>query len=339
MEFNKNKINASFNNIKIKTTSDDILKKYNLSKSSASNELPNKKSSWKIPLFSSLTTVLVTAGVIFAIVMTSNGPKNNPFRPIIIEENVSQACFEIYTGVRLLSDSLNNSVARSRKSKHEETNLKEQDFKKIVDIYHENYLTYSTLLQSKMELETTIAKGEFTIQENIYTNKMTIQGDVIFYYNFDFEKIDEDEIETSYSGVAQIDDSYFTILIEEETSTLEKEKEFEYTIFYSQTNYLKVEYGIEDKETSYEYTFYKNNKEIKAIDLELTSYKEETKLELEIFENNLSYEYENRTIGNNKNEILYEHEDFEGKIIATTTSSEVIYEESSLNYKIVKNIQ
>ena len=113
-----------------------------------------------------------------------------------------------------------------------------------------------------------------------FSHKMTVtQADLggqektyVIYYNETAEKVEDGEIESTFSGIIVIGNKEYTVYGEREKE--ETEYEIKMTIKYGDNKYVVFEQEIEENEQSYEYTIYENGAIEKfSIEWEIGDYK------------------------------------------------------------------
>lgn len=352
MENNKEKMmKDSFAKINISTTSAQILQAYEKEKVSTMNQpqVSKKKNPFRLVMVSLSASVLLAASAvgIYFIVKGST-----PYSPVIIKKN-EQAAFELFTGASLLNEQLNSKKALAKHNpflsendddddEHNSGRLTETEFASMVDVYHNNYQTYYSLIENGVEIKNTIEEGTFAGKSETFTYKMTINDDYYFYYSFDFDQSDDDELESNYTGELHLNnEDIFPVSFQIENNTNTQKREIEMEITYSLNSILKIEFGQTANRSSYEYTYFENDEEVKAIEIEIKEKSQSRKVEIEIKEVDHEYSFEVKKVDDQHYQIAYEDGTLNasGTILMIISGTTITYQEKQLSYQIVKQIQ
>lgn len=345
----QDKIINSFENVNIKTTSDMILSKFSERKK---NKVIQKSKAFKLSLIG-VSSALVIVGSGIGVFFLVNS-KQNHYAPIIIDNKNQQAAFELLTGIQFFENEQKPLLKKIMNVYNDDdnddddddnnknnTNITKEQFSDLIDVYHENYLTYDALLSGN-QFSYTIEQGTYKETFNTYIYKMNIQNKYFFYYNDGFDEIDDHEKETNYKGEVKINNNSYQVLFTVELNNNTNKKEVEMNIYYSATSYLEIEYGQTANKSSYEYTYVENNQEIKTIEFEIKQKNNNYLLELEIEQNEKVYEYEVVQNKDSSYSMAYTFEDatnYRGEATYYISETSIKYIENKYNYEIIKIIQ
>ena len=352
---NLNQIKQAFDKVEISTTSEAILQAY---EKQTQNKLETKKpkKTWKITFISLGTTFALAASGVGIYFLTISNLNSNDFKPIVLQSKNEQAAFELSTGMNFINEAV--AVESSRSADHllkskENSTLSETQFEELVNAYHQDFNTYQSFLNDGLNVTYEVETGNYISgldPQKTYIYKMNINDQYYFFYNDALEEDnddqdeDEEEKEYEFSGELKDGENIYQVDFEIELDAKSNEKEIEMSILYDKINNksLKIEYGSEEKETSYSFSYLENNQKNKKVEIELEKSNNSISLNLEIeTSNESSYKYKVKKIDNSVYEMKYEIEDFSllGTIKYTVTTSGVSYVETSLNYSLIKKIQ
>ena len=130
----------------------------------------------------------------------------------------------------------------------------------------------------------------------------------ILYYNYSLlhEEKDEEEVEKTYSlkGLAYVSDVEYQIngVFEEEIEGLKKEQETEIKVSLDDKNYVLISQEIEDSETEYSFSLFKNGVMEEEYEIEIEDRRNHIAISIQEERNNEEFEiefYKSKTTSNN----------------------------------------
>ena len=130
----------------------------------------------------------------------------------------------------------------------------------------------------------------------------------ILYYNYSLshEEKDEGEVEKTYSlkGLAYVSDVEYQIngVFEEEIEGLKKEQETEIKVSLDDKNYVLISQEIEDSETEYSFSLFKNGVMEEEYEIEIEDRRNHIAISIQEERNNEEFEiefYKSKTTSNN----------------------------------------
>lgn len=338
------------NDYQIKTTSQQILNKFNSLNNTISERKKEKKSFYK-PV---LAFVSCFAIIILLIVGLNKNPSNssqlvieNPSKNQILTQELIT-----FTSFNTNNDSPANLYKKSTK------NTNQNDFIKIVEKYEnvQNGIYYAFQIED-IEVED-LTFNDYYLNDtykyvsNFYFNKEKIAS---LYYNQLKSEVDDEEINTTFKAIYHTNNTDYDVFITKETEKDNDEQENELEmIFRSLSNndekiYVvnkEEELEMNEKENSYSYTIYDNEqsfrKEEESYRVEYSIEQENNKEKIEIKVKDLQDEYEFKNIQQNNNVITFkadlESSNSETEIFVTLTYFDSYRVYSANNYNdIVKN--
>jgi len=345
-KINEKQIKQAFKDIKIKTTSEMILKAYERDKNNSSvMATPKTKNRRAFKWGSlSLTSALVLAGSAVGIYFIVQN--NLPYSTVVIEDQSNQAAFELFTGVSLLSnDDLSASLLKAYGGGNPNENsgsLSESEFISTVENYHQNFNAYQALLNKGADVQYSINEGTYQGQYDTYAHKMTIEESYYFYYNYSFGSSETGGSGNAYQGELHIDDSTtYEISFDVQQNAYTHRHEVAIQIQYGTDSALEITYATTPNRFSYQFVYMENNMETKSVDIEIKMRNGNYKLDLETSENGDIYQYEIYASARNTFLMKYQigQNGYLGTISYTISGSTVTYTERQSHYTITKQIQ
>jgi len=341
-----NEIKSAADKYEIKTSADDIMKRYLNEKNAIDSKVQKigkKKIKW-IPFSIGAVSTVAAAVVTLSLILPST-PKSSAgsSAPVIVnpQEGISggtrsQTAFQVFSSVNLV----NNLNSSSSSSLLKRRNVDESTFKVITSTFDTSYSTVEQLLSSGLNIDNKIEKGYFKGKYKNYEYRMTIEvkdAKYIFLSNMSFNE-EEDEVETEYYGEIVInEDESWKVQINEEKELKDDELEIEMQININDNERINIEQEYEQDEREYIYTYFKNGKQV---------YKEEIGIEknggkldecsLIIEKNNTLFTYNQITMSNSGVNSSYKYEDYEGEFFVTKEgqNKKFVDKETSIEIKI-----
>jgi len=312
------KIYQEAKNYVIKTSSSDILKKYEEGKT---KEIVKKTPWWlsrgfrngAIAFSSCLVIASISMGIYFGVSRSGEIDSSNSIEPPIISpiapsnnEILNKASYELIAGVSLYEEHDSSSQTISNLVQNVKGVIRpkrlapsENELKTAISLFDE----YSHMVISLKE--TVDLNSYYTPINSDNTNykyAIKIEDDFILYYNESFEETDEDETTSIVNAFlkSSLSQETYQVVIKKEVERSQEELEIEIstTIYSSSSNYIEISQSsdVEDneKENSYELKQYVDNKETLSLsfDIEEENNEEETTFNIEKVPNvSSSYEY------------------------------------------------
>lgn len=325
----------------IKTSSEDILRQYNLeiSKEKAKVKTLNKK---KLFILGGLGGVgvcgIAIAGSIFVTFNSNNN--DNPFTPSIVLNNLSfkeeLATYSYFNGVNDSGLLLNKAMFARVQGNN--SGLTQTDFNNICK-------TYDDVEEALEKLgEQVNVKGyEFNSEKEgtyyKYVNSLYIDNNETPFASIYFNDInmieDDDEIVTTYKALYETNGIYSDLFIKKEVENEGKEKEISYVLTFKQINNSDYFYVIEreseikgvETEEAYSYAVYNSNNSrnyLYKLTYEVEDELDGESIELEIEKNDAEYSYENIQIRGKSTTFTasYESGDYEIEDVYVTLTKE-----------------
>ena len=284
-EFDIKKFKQQISNYHIKKTSTDILNAYN-----------NQKDDKKITFFNKFfikkalvpTLCLISCGLLIAFVLPNLLiDKETQIEYVEANSKQNQTAFSIYSGMRFISkfdDNISNISNLKRLNKFDE-NKGNSRFNEVVDVFDPCVNIIQSLLDSSINVESTLQEGEFVGNYDTYPYSLEVY-DYLLYTNIVLSEDSKFESETIYKGEIYIDKGLSYLVELEIESELDDQKnddfddrddhkhrkndfhkgekkydlEVEITIHYYSYKYLQIEQEVEDDKRTYSYSMYDNNK-------------------------------------------------------------------------------
>ncbi|MCI2111362.1 MAG: hypothetical protein LKK13_03345 [Bacilli bacterium] len=272
--------------------------------------------------------------------------QSESYAPVTLENGEEQVAFELLTGASFLDGGEAEAPSRAFLEGLREnpfsgnlrraSSLSEEEFGDIVDHYHENYWTYSSLLSEGLEVSFDLESGSFEgVFEDRYSHKMTLGGSRAFYYD---ASVGEGG---SYAGElhegAQCHKVLFTV------GGDAKGADVEMRIYESgeSDDYLEIEYGTARHETAYRFTSFAGGETEKTVEFRVLERKRSYKLELSVEEGAFACQYGVRLSEKGKDfQIDYDYMgELQGVIFFYAHDEVVTYVERNARYESEKNIQ
>lgn len=301
----------------IKTSSIDILEKYNKQKKPI--EIDKKKSIpwWKRKPFQygigAFSIIALAGGITTAVLLTSPSSPINPslssslpiVTPVVPPSNnsiLNQASYEIIAGSSILSTNETNTynkVLNIRKKNNQIKNATGNNTNLETAI--KAFDTYSPMI---INMGKAISNNSYYTpiesDNQNYKYAIKIQDTFTLYYNDAFEELDEEETTSTINAILKDSTKTYNVVIEKEIEKEinEIETSLKTTIYYTSTHYIVIEKSneveVDEKEDSYELKEYKDNKEpILDLSFELETENKETENTFKIEKApNLYYSYE-----------------------------------------------
>lgn len=336
------KHNATY---QIKTSSEDILRQYNLeiNKEKTKVKTDNKK---KLFVFGGLGGVGVCAVAIAAsifVTFNSNSNENtndNPFTPSIVLNNISfkeeLATYSYFNGVN--DGGLLMNKAMFARGQNNSRDLNQTDFNSICKTYDD----VEGALE-KLGEQVNVKGYEFNSEKEgnyyKYVNSLYINDDTTPFASIYFNDInmieDDDEVITTYEALYETSGVYSNLFVKKEVENEGKEKEISYVLTFKPIDNSDYFYVIEreseikgiETEEAYSYAVYnsKNSRNyLYKLTYEVENESDGESIELEIEKNNAEYTYENIQIrGKNTTFVAgYEADDFDVEDVYITLTKE-----------------
>ncbi len=306
---------SKMSNYQIKTTSSDILTKFNkLRKESPVKETPKKK----IPLWGKLTmfaSPILAAGIIAAVVIPNLGKNSganpvNPPSPIGDMDKFFDPSSNSTLSTELMSFVGINSSSSTRMIKrgNDEDNVSESTFIKAVNIY-DKYQSVIHDLFVDSEVKSTTSNYNQEINGTNYAYVTTFSNtNVALYFNND---IQVESNKRYMEALLYTDDNYYPCSVYSESEVEEDEVEEEVSVHIRKDDKIYVLDREQEKEAneielSYSYSVYDSESSYKADNpISKAEYELETEnniivATLELFDNGLESEFENIALNKNK---------------------------------------
>lgn len=315
----EDKIYEEAKQYEIKTSSIDILEKYN--KQKKPNEIDKKKSIpwWKSKPFrygiTAFSILALAAGITTTILFTSPSSPIIPHStsqtivtPIIPPSNnsiLNQASYEIIAGSSILTSNETNTYNKvlglKQRSRHLKINNEASSLSLKTAI--KAFDTYSPMV---INMEKAIFNNSYYVaiesDNQNYKYAIKIQDNFILYYNDSLQETKEDETTTSIDAKLKDlnENKTYDVKIEKEVEKEvdEIETSLKTTIYYTSSHYIVIEKSneveVDETEDSYELKEYKDSKEpILDLSFELETENQETERTFKIEKApNLFYSYE-----------------------------------------------
>lgn len=344
MKFDDKKIISDVkqdSNYKIKTTSSNILKVYQLEKNKEEAKVNNSKR--KLFIFGGIggLGVVCAAAAAAIIVVNSNAGSSNDnqfIEGITIENTILTEELATFSYFNTNNESTTLSkIKLARQNRNEEENLTQEHFNDICKTYDDVEFAIESLSN-----EVSVKGYEFNQEKEgtyyKYVNFLYVNdNDTPFaslYFNDSKIVEDDDEIETRFLALYELDGKYSDLTIVKEVENEEDEAETSYNlIFYPRDDddYLyKIEKeseikGIESEE-AYSYAIYdkKNDECLYKITYEVEKEFGEEAIELEIEKIDSEYSYEDIKIKGDTTTFIasMEKEDVEVEDVYVTLKKE-----------------
>lgn len=274
----KNKLQNEVDNYQIKTTANDILKKYH------EVNPPIKKSNniWKPILAFSLSFATIGTLVILFNNDSINNNSNNSSSININKKYANIISLEVASSLDLIENYNSPLLTTLRKN-----NVDNDTFIDICTNFKNNFNTLNESLSYKNNYGYHIEIGEYKIDESIYTYKVAIEDFKYLYYSSN-SKSNEKNIKETYDGVLIIDGTYYQMEGKRIVNTNNNEDEIDVNITINDSTTLNIEQETERSEYSYSYSLIENNEKIYELEIDF----EKDEIEMECFNNQKEYEYE-----------------------------------------------
>lgn len=321
----------------IKTTSQDILKAYQLSTK------PEKTKKVKHPYLFGGISALVLSGAIAATVIVINNndsynnlPSNEQIFSPVTNSNLKKQLVTFSSLTNINSNQTISNLMRLKQAKNNQ--ITENQLREIANIYEKIQLGVNEIFNFD-EIEVFTKEVNFEYNNAIYKYadefryKNSTEIFATLYHNEITNSKDDDEVVTSFEGIYTFNNNYFKAQFIEETETEIHEQEIELTAIFtnledinSYTYIVEKESEFENhsSENSYSYAIYESYQDylrnednfIEKIEYEFEN--EKMELSYETKDNNISCEFNNiRQLNNNiyQFEVEYESNVFEGNYL------------------------
>lgn len=337
-------------NYEIKTTSEDILKSFELEKKTLVT--PQKKiNKKKIFIGSSFGTLFLSGAVaLAAVVIINNGKSKNPlkeeiFSPItnndLKKQLVTFSSFTNPTSNSYRDNLIFKDILKIKdRDLNSENELTEENFTQIVNVYEKIQNGVNEVFNFN-EITVTTREIEYKFNDKTYdyVDEFIDANDIVIaslYHNEVKISNDDEETTMSFEGLYVFNNTHFEAKFVEEKEIEEDEKEIEVTAIFNNLDDDSYTYVVNKEsefeshlsENSYSYSIYENYESYINNDdeyIEKVAYElDDEKLELSYEDriNEIECEFNNIKKRNNgfTFEVEYESNDFEG-----TYDVEVIY--------------
>lgn len=292
----KNKINDESKTYVVKTSSSQIIEKYN------KKHEPKTNFNWR-KIFTYASPVLAVAAILAVVLPTTLNKNGNPTSVItptetglLSKEKVNKLAFEATTASQAAMNLANpmSSLSKRAITQTEKDELKET--LPAIDLILTNKSSFESTL-------TTSSNPDYDYQLNISYIDV---DDSSISYTLQFDVIesrvehDEDEVEKTviYKGISIVGDSTFDFVatLEEETEQNESETEISMTLYKdaSKKDFIKVSQSNETEgtefEESFEYEVYNNSRLVNEFEISTELNRNKQEIELELNENEYKVE-------------------------------------------------
>ena len=244
--------------------------------------------------------ILITTLSLGLIVSCALNDNNKP----LSQEDLTMA--QTVLSINMLDGENVNNLKKLRKSQ-ENSSLNQEVANKVLSQIEviENALSYNPLDVNVMDSdrEEYDKKLEATLTDINGKNEK-----YILYYNYSLshEEKDEGEVEKTYSlkGLAYVSDVEYQIngVFEEEIEGLKKEQETEIKVSLDDKNYVLISQEIEDSETEYSFSLFKNGVMEEEYEIEIEDRRNHIAISIQEERNNEEFEiefYKSKTTSNN----------------------------------------
>ena len=329
----------------IKTSSEDILRQYNLEISKEKSKVNNDNKK-KLFVFGGLGGVGVCAiAVAASIFVTFNSNSNdnnndNPFTPSIVLNNISfkeeLATYSYFNGTNDSGLLLNKAMfARGQNGNRD---LTQTDFNNICKTYDDVEVALE-----KLGEQVNVKGYEFNNEKEgtyyKYVNSLYIDNNETPFASMYFNDInmieDDDEVVTTYKALYETNGIYSDLFVKKEVESEDKEKEISYVLTFKPINNSDYFYVIEreseikgvETEEAYSYAVYNSNNSrnyLYKLTYEVENELDGESIELEIEKNDAEYSYENIQIRGKSTTFIasYESGDHEIEDVYVTLTKE-----------------
>lgn len=317
-------------NYEIRTTSSDILRKFNASKAEKVKQRKNKK--LFVGIFSGVGLVAASI-VIGSVIAFGNGRKtdtnvdggggNNPLIPsVTIKNEVIKSELSTFSGLSFNENSKSINSLKILKKYADSDTLTTSVFQKICTTYNDYE---SNLIELNKEVEIDAESNVYTLNNTSYKylNSFKYQGESEYFGKmyFNDEKLIEEEIDETVTEISALyvdnDGDLYNLRFIKEEETEGNEVEKTYTSLFEKiddSSYIykiEREYEFEGKEIENAYSYSIYNKNVDPIanednfifkltySVEVDASKNE-EIEFEIESQNEEYSYENVVTSGNK---------------------------------------
>ena len=244
--------------------------------------------------------ILITTLSLGLIVSCALNDNNKP----LSQEDLTMA--QTVLSINMLDGENVNNLKKLRKSQ-ENSSLNQEVADKVLSQIEviEDALSYNPLDVNVMDSdrEEYDKKLEATLTDINGKNEK-----YILYYNYSLshEEKDEGEVEKTYSlkGLAYVSDVEYQIngVFEEEIEGLKKEQETEIKVSLDDKNYVLISQEIEDSETEYSFSLFKNGVMEEEYEIEIEDRRNHIAISIQEERNNEEFEiefYKSKTTSNN----------------------------------------
>lgn len=326
MNTNNKEIKDEFNQYQIKTSASSIKAAY---LARAKEEKPAKVESIQHPSFFSrhkkaLVIAFSCVALIGISVGTYFGIKNAGSQgstPSVITPDKDFTSKKEKTSYQLVSAlTLGESIfASPTKGKNNSTTY--DAFKEAVTAYQDVRSTIDTYFSNDASFSSSISEGSYVGKYATYSTKMSLTSSIDFLYNgvIEDEEDDEDseeENEQEVEGEIVFKDEVYRVKGEMENEGSESELEF--SIYFSNTNYLTIANEKSSEDLSYSYEAYENETLTKKIEIEQGH--EDKKLVYEITLETSAKKYEFVAYQEDEVKVTYSFDSYSGSFIVSSNS-------------------
>ena len=244
--------------------------------------------------------ILITTLSLGLIVSCALNDNNKP----LSQEDLTMA--QTVLSINMLDGENVNNLKKLRKSQ-ENSSLNQEVADKVLSQIEviEDALSYNPLDVNVMDSdrEEYDKKLEATLTDINGKNEK-----YILYYNYSLshEEKDEEEVEKTYSlkGLAYVSNVEYQIngVFEEEIEGLKKEQETEIKVSLDDKNYVLISQEIEDSETEYSFSLFKNGVMEEEYEIEIEDRRNHIAISIQEERNNEEFEidfYKSKTTSNN----------------------------------------
>lgn len=352
-----NEIKSAADKYEIKTTADDIMKKYLNKKNSIDSKIEKHKKKFKWFPFSLGAVSTIAAVVILCLVLpplnktkpsqapsgigavtgATGIPTMKPTVPTTPSANApvgtkSQAAFQVFSSVNIVKN-LNSSSSSPLLKKRM---VDEPVFKEIASTFDTSYSTVEQLLSTGLNINNKFEEGNFEGKYKNYEYKMTIEvkdAEYIFLSNKSFSFRDTEK--EYYGEIVINNEESWKVLINEEKDINSNEHEIEMQIDINDNERITIEQEYEQEEKEYVYTYFKNGSQVYKEEIEVDKGgKKQDECRLVIEKNNSSFVYDKITMSNSEVNSSYKYEDYEGEFCITLDGQNKKFVDKDTNIEV-----
>ncbi len=253
-------------------------------------------------------------------------PQDGPNNPPVVAHSKSYLGYEVLAvGSVLESPNPQNVKALKRINDSDDNDIENENtnYEAIAsDI--KNYLVVGEMMLEKKEVTTTVKDNEDSnypyqyVLETTYVDNSKNDNNYKMYFNENKTQESDDDIEevsSVFNGLLIKNDATYQIAGEKEME--EGECELTMRVYYDETkaNYVMINQEIEHMENEYTYSFYKNNKLVEEVSLEIETESNRKEMSIEIKKDTAEKEYEFVYVSENKIECSYDNDSSEYELV------------------------